>query len=282
MERTISAEERIRRAEEIYARRKNLSQDTGSAYARVNVGEKRMLTPVRKMIIQICVCAIIYAGFYVVKSENYMFSGELINRIKSVLEYDISFQNLSNNVINYINQIQNPNAEIPEENKLDNTDNKLEEGLTEGVSTESVQTETLGVTEENPEYTVETSSISQEEIDANYIKENVSIIKPLSGTITSRFGSRNPTVSTVPKYHTGIDIAANTGTKIIAAMEGKVVQVSSQGDYGNHVKIQNGEVTTMYAHCSKIYVNEGDKINQGQEIAEVGATRKRNWSAFAF
>lgn len=282
MERTISAEERIRRAEEIYARRKNLSQDTSSAYARVNVGEKRRLTPVRKMIIQICVCAIIYAGFYVVKSENYMFSGELINRIKSVLEYDISFQNLSNNVINYINQIQNPNAEIPEENKLDNTDNKLEEGLTEGVSTESVQTETLGVTEENPEYTVETSSISQEEIDANYIKENVSIIKPLSGTITSRFGSRNPTVSTVPKYHTGIDIAANTGTKIIAAMEGKVVQVSSQGDYGNHVKIQNGEVTTMYAHCSKIYVNEGDKINQGQEIAEVGATRKCNWSAFAF
>ena len=282
MERTISAEERIRRAEEIYARRKNLSQDTGSAYARVNVGEKRRPTPVRKMIIQICVCAIIYAGFYVVKSENYMFSGELINRIKSVLEYDISFQNLSNNVINYINQIQNPNAEIPEENKLDNIDNKLEEGLTEGISTESVQTETLGVAEENPEYAVETSSISQEEIDANYIKENVSIIKPLSGTITSRFGSRNPTVSTVPKYHTGIDIAANTGTKIIAAMEGKVVQVSSQGDYGNHVKIQNGEVTTMYAHCSKIYVNEGDKINQGQEIAEVGATRKCNWSAFAF
>ena len=282
MEKTISAEERIRRAEEIYARRKNLSQDANTPYARVNVGEKRKITPIKKMIIQICICAIIYAGFYLAKNENYMFSGELINRIKSVLEYDISFQNLSNNVINYINQMQNQNAEIPEENKLDSTENKLEEGLTEGVSTETVQTETLGVTEENPEYSVETSSISQEEIDASYIKENVSIIKPLSGTITSRFGSRNPTVATVPKYHTGIDIAANTGTKIIAAMEGKVIQVSSKGDYGNHVKIQNGEVTTMYAHCNKIYVSEGDKINQGQEIAEVGATRKCNRTSFAF
>lgn len=41
---------------------------------------------------------------------------------------------------------------------------------------------------------------------------------------------------------------------------------------GNHVKIANGDVTTMYAHCNKIYVSKGDKIVQGQEIAEVGAT----------
>ena len=41
---------------------------------------------------------------------------------------------------------------------------------------------------------------------------------------------------------------------------------------GNHIKITNGEIDTIYAHCSKMYVNEGDKISQGQEIAEVGAT----------
>ena len=55
-------------------------------------------------------------------------------------------------------------------------------------------------------------------------------------------------------------------------MEGKVVQVSSAGDYGKHLKIENGEIITLYAHCNKIYVKEGDEIKQGQEIAEVGAT----------
>ena len=104
------------------------------------------------------------------------------------------------------------------------------------------------------------------------IKTNYSLIKPLTGTITSRFGIRNPTTPTVPKYHTGIDIAANTGTKFIAAMSGTVVQVSGEGDYGNHVKIMQDDVATLYAHCSKIYVNEGDTITQGQEIGEVGAT----------
>ena len=118
----------------------------------------------------------------------------------------------------------------------------------------------------------ESSSLSQMEIDAQYIKANCSIIKPLEGEITSRFGMRNPTVPTVPKYHTGIDIARVVGTVIISAIEGDVEVVSSQGDYGNHIKITNGEVSTLYAHCSKIYVKQGDHIVQGQEIAEVGET----------
>lgn len=241
MERTISAEERIRRAEEIYARRKNANMSTSIPYARVNVGEKRKAKPLRKMLIQICICIVIYMAFYNVKSGNYIFSGDFINNIKNILEYDISFQNISSNIVNYINQIQNKDAKIPEENNANagseveqpaneiNSVETYEEGITEGVS-ETLETETLGVTDE-PLYTEQISSISQMEIDAEYIKANYSLIKPLNGTITSRFGNRNPTVETVPKYHTGIDIAANTGTKIIAAMEGEVILVSSQGDY---------------------------------------------------
>ena len=47
---------------------------------------------------------------------------------------------------------------------------------------------------------------------------------------------------------------------------------SSEGDYGNHLKVQIGEVSIIYAHCSKLYVKQGDKVKQGQEIAEVGST----------
>ena len=65
-------------------------------------------------------------------------------------------------------------------------------------------------------------------------------------------------------------------------MSGTVKEVSSEGLYGVHVIIQNEDVETLYAHCKTIYVKEGDEILQGQELGEVGQTRKRNRSTFAF
>ena len=114
--------------------------------------------------------------------------------------------------------------------------------------------------------------LSQMEEDAKFIKENISLVKPIEAVVSSRYGLRNPTTITVPKNHTGIDLAASTGTKIISATDGTVVLNSSEGDFGKHIKIQNGDTIFIYAHCSKIYVNEGDEIKQGQEIAEVGTT----------
>ena len=118
----------------------------------------------------------------------------------------------------------------------------------------------------------ETKELSQMEQDANYIKSTISFIKPINGKISSAFGWRNPTTETVPKNHTGTDIAAETGTKIISATDGNVILSSTTGDYGKHLKIQINDVVIVYAHCSKLYVNEGDTIKQGQEIAEVGST----------
>lgn len=230
VEKAISPEERIRRAEELYARRKNIN----SSYARVNVGESRPKTPIKKMIIQICICAVIYTSFYIIKNGEFIFTGQFVDQIKNVLEYDISFQNFTDKVLSYVNKINTEKAEIPEENKESEEEKnnkeevKLTEGITEGAN--DTQAETLGIIDENT-YIEEASSISQMQVDADYIKQNVSFIKPLSGNISSRFGVRHPTVSTVPTYHTGIDIAEKTGTKIIAAMEGEVTLVSTKGDY---------------------------------------------------
>ena len=115
-------------------------------------------------------------------------------------------------------------------------------------------------------------ALSQEDKDINYIKETINFIKPIEGKISSMFGPRNPTTPTVPKNHTGTDIAAETGTKIVSATDGTVVLASSKGDYGKHLKIQINDVMIVYAHCNKLYVKEGDSVKQGQEIAEVGAT----------
>ena len=55
-------------------------------------------------------------------------------------------------------------------------------------------------------------------------------------------------------------------------MGGIVTLVSSEGDYGNHIKIRCNNVTTLYAHCLNVYVKEGQIVAQGQDIGEVGST----------
>ena len=227
VEKAMSPEERIRRAEEVYARRKNIN----SSYARVNIGESRPKTPIKKMIKQICICAAIYTSFYMIKNGEFIFTGQFVDQINNVLGYDISFQRLTDTVLSYINKTNAENTQIPEENKIQQ-ETKEEVNSEDGVNQNSneIQAEILGITEENT-YIEDASSISQMQIDADYIKQNISFVKPLSGTISSRFGVRHPTVSTVPTYHTGIDIASNVGTKIIAAMEGEVTLISTKGDY---------------------------------------------------
>lgn len=94
--------------------------------------------------------------------------------------------------------------------------------------------------------------------------------KPVTGTITARFGEVSRVRSS---SHTGLDIAAPTGTAIKACSSGTIEFAGSKGSYGKLVKIrhENG-VETWYAHCSKLYVKEGQKVEAGETIAAVGST----------
>ena len=90
---------------------------------------------------------------------------------------------------------------------------------------------------------------------------------PTRGRLTSVFGTR------WGAKHTGIDVAAKTGTDINAADGGKVSFAGSNGSYGNLIIIdhENG-YQTYYAHMSKFSVKKGDRVYKGQKIGEVGNT----------
>ena len=93
---------------------------------------------------------------------------------------------------------------------------------------------------------------------------------PISGTITSRYGVSSRIRSS---NHTGLDIAASTGTSIKAVASGTVTQASYQGSYGKLVKINHGNgLETWYAHTSKMYVSVGEYVEAGEVIAAVGST----------
>lgn len=279
MERTLSAEERIKRAEEIYYKRKMQNVGVRVTANSAHGKEKPNYKLLKKMILQILICTMIYTIFYLVQHTNYIFSEDCINKTKEILSYDINFQNIYNEVRNKLNDII-VNTKIKEENNenLEKTDENKEESTIDNSTNQNPTTEeNIGGaneevnTEQNEDQT-NIEGLTQMEIDANYIKLNYSLSKPIEGTITSRFGLRNPTTKSVPKNHTGIDIAANTGTIIYAALDGIVKIASEEGDYGKHLRIEKDNIAIYYAHCSKLYVSEGQTINKGDAIAEVGAT----------
>lgn len=107
-------------------------------------------------------------------------------------------------------------------------------------------------------------------ISYNKVSLNLNLIRPISGTITSRFGESS---SRRTSKHTGLDIGASTGTKIKACADGTVTFSGYKGSYGYMVVLNHGNgIETYYAHCSKLYANVGDKISQGDVIAAVGNT----------
>lgn len=276
MERTMSVEEKIRRAEEIYARRQEGIQKR-TATVTVNKGKKKDIKLLKKMIIQIVVSLLIYLVVYIIQNNNYIFSEEFLKKVNEILSYDINFsqmyENIKQNVEQGINKLKENNQGI-----IENTENINENaigGAEENAEDNTSQIQNTSIVQ-NSEQTLEkntnTTQLSQEEQDIANIKATTTFIMPIEGTISSKFGQREPTTSTVPKNHTGVDIAADTGTKILAATGGEVVLASEEGDYGKHLKIQIGEVSIIYAHCNSLYVKQGDQITQGQEIAEVGST----------
>ncbi len=98
----------------------------------------------------------------------------------------------------------------------------------------------------------------------------IALIKPVSGTITSRFGVRS---SIRKSAHTGLDIGVSRGTPVKAAASGSVIYAGYKGSYGNLVIISHGNgVQTYYAHLDKLLVSAGDKVSQGAEIAKSGST----------
>ena len=91
--------------------------------------------------------------------------------------------------------------------------------------------------------------------------------------ITSRFGYRIGPISGVPGIHTGLDMAADYGSEVLCAADGVVVDAAYDKSYGNYVKIEHSDdVVSIYAHCSKLCVSEGEKVNRGDTIAKVGST----------
>lgn len=96
---------------------------------------------------------------------------------------------------------------------------------------------------------------------------------PSSKRVTSPFGWRKHPVYHYDRFHNGVDIGAKSGSDILAAYNGTVVAAAWNASMGNYIMINHGDgLYTIYMHCSKFYISQGQYVTRGQVIAAVGST----------
>lgn len=128
------------------------------------------------------------------------------------------------------------------------------------------------------EETTESVEVIKEPVDEIV---TVGTAKPKAASVTVGSGFRFPLPSGTwevscpygKKGHKGVDLRAPLGTSIMAAASGRVTLAGRYRDYGNCVIIDHGNgISTLYAHASRLCVNEGDYVSAGEVIALVGST----------
>ncbi len=196
------------------------------------------------LILQIIAVAVILFAALLIR----FFGGQFYSKL-SVIYHD-RFDEVTN--VTEVTEPKNPKEEIDDSSSsnAENTESETEQKAEE----------------DNKETAVKTEAIS--------VSNNVNTLAwPVNGKVVSPFGYRNDPFTNEYKMHNGIDIAAESGTDISAAFKGEVLKTGYSQTYGYYVIISHSEtLNTLYAHCSKIYAKEGDKVLKGDVIAAVGST----------
>ena len=239
---------------------------------------------------------------------------EFIEKIVSPIAASTSDKNITNELLSNFNETKiyealnaNPNAKamgMPisvkvvqnEEYKTYQsykTERLPDASLTKG-ATKVVQKGSKGVTKVVDEvYIIDGKEVSRATISKTVVSEPVKQIEHygtkvsvttgkfkrpvVGGSITSYYGYRRS------GFHTGIDIARPTGTKIYAADGGTVTFAGRSGGYGLLIKIDHGNgYSTYYAHCSALSVKKGQQVNKGDVIGKVGSTGNSTGSHLHF
>ena len=146
----------------------------------------------------------------------------------------------------------------------------------------------VNLSEEDSQRAYKESQLIRESLNSysTDIKPSLKFIRPVDGIISSRYGKQRYINDQPRSPHLALDIAAAEGTKIIAPSPGKVILVGDFFYSGNYLILDHGfGLLSSYSHMSKIHVNAGDYLNQGDIIGEVGSTGRvtgphLHWSVY--
>lgn len=188
---------------------------------------------------------LLFFAFYKTESKTFIAINEFYN---SIMQKDLTAKDLADCVRSVIAFVSEPNNRAPEET--------------------AVEEELTGAGGEDLMYVDGTTA------SFSPVFFSKPMIKPVEYTkITSRFGYRMNPVTNKYGFHSGVDLAAKSGTPIKAAFDGKIVKASYSDIRGNYIFLESeGNITTVYCHCSELIAEEGANVRAGEIIAKVGST----------
>lgn len=237
---------------------------------------------IRSILFQTLFCILLFGLLFFLKSNNSNLFKSVENEFSEKLSENISkkeaesvFKAISEGVTsdndNDINQ--SSTTEAGEKQKNDVPDDLLEnetEFIPFDEPTLSAMVEATGGKD------IQISSLQEipSNVSVNTYTLSEKMVNPVNnGKITSVFGSRIHPISNELTFHAGIDIAADKGTPIYAGFDGKVVVAEYDEWNGNYIKLAHeNSVMTVYCHCERLNVKEGDIIRAGEVIGYVGST----------
>ena len=249
-----------------------------------NIKEKYKINFKNKVLIQSLVSSIILflTIFLVNNYKESLTNNYVINRLYQHYKFDFSKELILNNFeesIRSLNNIMGDIVPINIKNKIVSIYNDkikyfiITFDLKNVLKYDEKQVE-IYIYEQNELKGIENKT---NEINIYYNNDKslneMSLIKPTLGIITSKFGMREKIFDEIGNYHKGIDIANEIGTEIVSSSDGIVSKIVYNDKYfGNYIEITEGKVKFKYAHLNEILVNENEYIMQNQTIGKMGST----------
>ena len=237
----------------------------------------------RFFIMQCGICAIVIAIFGGIK----LFDSSTFEMVKSgYIEVVKTGEDFRKDISDFLQSIKekvdkltplhaDSNSQSEENNSTSNTEDssQQQDGQVQPPENNSQEQEQQAQGEGGEPNFLAQADLVPENCSKNPITVPFEVTLPLTGKVTSSFGSREYPLNGDPDFHTGVDIAADEGTPIAAISDGVVKKAGYCDGYGNYLKIEHaGGFISLYAHCSSLAVSEGQTVTKGQIIAQVGST----------
>lgn len=218
----------------------------------------------KTLLLQFLVCLILFGLVFALKSSNSSLFKELEDTFSKGLEENLSVEE-ARSVFATITKSQ-PKTEAKNEEEDEESETEYEPFEEPSLSAEIIASG-------GKDIKVSNKSEIPENVSVNDYKLSQKMILPLEGKTTSEFGVRTHPISGDLRFHAGIDIAAETGTNIYSAFDGVVEEAGFDQWNGNFLKISHdNDIMTVYCHCERLNVKEGESIRAGEVIATVGST----------